>query len=84
VSDERIARLEEAVSVLREEKASLVTSMEHLTRAVDKLTVTVDGLSATMNQGRGALWTVICASSAVGAILAIVATLISNAFGKAS
>lgn len=66
MNDDRFVRLEESVSQLREDKAALVASVEHLTDAVDKLTTTVETLSAAMNRGKGALWVIVGASTFLG------------------
>ncbi len=81
MSEERIRTLEEHVGNLRVENASLAASVQHLTESVDRLTVSLTGLEATMNRGKGALWVVVGASSVAGAILA---SMISNLFGKGS
>lgn len=69
MNDERIARLEETVSVLREDNASLSTSVAHLSASVEKLTGKLDELNNTMNRGRGALWVIIGASGVLGGLL---------------
>ena len=77
----RIESLEERVTELRVANAALATSVEHLAESVKTLTDTVGDLRDTMNKGRGALWVIVGGSSVLGAVIA---TVISNYFGKGS
>jgi hypothetical protein len=81
MTDERISRLEDGLTQALVQNARLAAAVEHLSESVLGLQRTVGDLRDTMNKGRGALWVVVAASSVMGAVMA---TLISNAFGKAS
>lgn len=81
MTDARLTRLEEIVATLREDNASLSTSVSHLSATLEKLTLKLDELNNTMNRGRGALWVIVGASSVAGAILA---SMISSLFAKGS
>lgn len=70
--------MERQVSDLRVSNAALSTSIEHLVKTVDALTQTVMTLRDTINQGRGALWVMIGAAGAVGAVVTI---LVKRVFG---
>lgn len=63
MSDERLSAVEIA-------NAKLSVEVEHLAAAVAGLNQTVQGLRDDMNKGRGALWVMLGAASAGGAMLA--------------
>lgn len=65
----RIKDLENEVSSLKISNATLAVSVEHLAVAVKALTETVQTLRSTMDQGRGALWVMVGAAGALGAIV---------------
>ena len=79
--DSRISEIEERQQESELQLARLGVHMEHMSTAVTNLTKSVDGLKTTMDQGRGALWVVLAASSVLGAILT---TAISKLFGSTS
>lgn len=71
--ESRLAELEERISNVRVNNASLTTSVEHLAESVKNLTIIVQQLRDTMNQGRGALWVITGAAAMLGAIVAMAA-----------
>jgi hypothetical protein len=77
---ERVHHVERQVTDLRVANAALSSSVEHLAKTVDVLNVTVQSLRDTINQGRGAIWVMVGAAGAVGAVIA---TMIKRLFGIA-
>jgi hypothetical protein len=77
---ERVHHVERQVSDLRVANAALSSSVEHLAKTVDVLNITVQSLRDTINQGRGAIWVMVGAAGAVGAIIA---TMLKRIFGLA-
>jgi 6-phosphogluconate dehydrogenase (decarboxylating) len=77
---ERVHHVERQVSDLRVANAALSASVEHLAKTVDVLNVTVQSLRDTINQGRGAIWVMVGAAGAVGAVIA---TMIKRLFNLA-
>ena len=61
--------MEDRVRSLEIANAKLATSVEHLSTTVTVLASTVQDLRDTMNQGRGALWLMMAAAGALGAIV---------------
>ena len=64
-----ISELRAQVSDLRESRGTLTANVENLTTTVEKLSVSVENLTATLNQGRGALWSITIAAGGVGALV---------------
>lgn len=75
----RLSEVEDRTQELEIRQAEFVVEIRHMTAAINKLTDGVDGLNTAMNQGKGALWVIVGASSVAGGVLA---TAISNFFGK--
>jgi uncharacterized protein YlxW (UPF0749 family) len=73
MTDDRVRFLEGEVRDLQVSNAALATSVEHLVKAVDALTLVVQTLRDTMNQGRGALWLMVAAAGAFGAVITTLA-----------
>jgi NADPH-dependent curcumin reductase CurA len=65
---EEYDRHEDRVRQLEVANARLAVSVEHLAASVAALTTTVQVLRDTMNQGRGAMWLLMAASGAIGAV----------------
>lgn len=53
---------------LREAKGTLTANVVNLTTQVGQLATSVERLTATLNQGRGALWAITLAAGTVGAL----------------
>ncbi len=81
MSEQRLSEAEGRVRDLEIGHAELVVEMRHMSDAISKLTGSVDSLRSSMDKGKGALWVIVGASSVAGGILA---TIISNFFGKGS
>lgn len=64
--------VERQVTDLRVTNAALSASVEHLAKTVDALNATVQALRDTINQGRGAVWVMVGAAGAVGAVVTTV------------
>lgn len=75
---ERVHHVERQVTDLRVANAALSSSVEHLAKTVDVLNVTVQSLRDTINQGRGAIWVMVGAAGAIGAVVAM---MIKRIFG---
>ena len=69
---ERVHHVERQVTDLRVANAALSASVEHLAKTVDVLNLTVQSLRDTINQGRGAVWVMVGAAGAVGALVTTV------------
>lgn len=55
------------IANLRESRGALTANVENLTAQVAQLANSVQALTATLNQGRGALWAITLAAGSVGA-----------------
>lgn len=64
-----ISELRSQVSDLRESRGTLTANVDNLTATVEKLSDSVEKLTATLNQGRGALWSITIAAGGIGAII---------------
>ena len=82
--EDRVKALEERVSTLRAENAELLATVrsmketlgtvrDDLKKDVERLTQTTGELTAVIERGRGALWIMVAAAGALGAILGGVA-----------
>lgn len=74
----RVRELERDIRRIEVANASLATSVNHLSTSVIALTETVSVLRDTMNQGRGAMWLLMGAAGALGAV---VATFVKHLIG---
>lgn len=76
---DELSQLRTEVSYLREANGRHDANIQNLTLQLTTLTVAVTDLTAVLNRGRGALWVVVTASSAVGGG---VAWLLNHFIGK--
>lgn len=70
--EDRIRALETQVGDLREQRATLASDVEHLTKAVNDLTKTVTELRDMLNKGKGAWLVLVLVAGAVGATVSTV------------
>lgn len=67
-----LEKLQDDVSDLRETKGNHEAQLKTLTTQIEGLTTAVTTLTATLNQGRGALWAICMAAGAAGAVVTAV------------
>lgn len=69
MSEDRLSRLENENQQRAIDHARLSTSVEHLNESVRELTAKVGEFRDTMNKGRGAMWVVLGACTALGGLV---------------
>lgn len=64
------------ITDLRESRGTLTANVANLTAQTAALAASVEKLTATLNQGRGALWAITAAAGTVGAlVMAVIESL---------
>lgn len=69
-------QIREHISELQEAKGALTANVATLAASVATLTASVNTLNNTLQRGRGALWAIVTASTAIGGLIAWVISLI--------